>query len=196
MLQVALSRRMCCSRVCSAMRSGGLAAGVDRDADDPAGHGALVGVPGGEEGGVRAAIAHRHAEALGGAEDDVGTQLAGRGEQRQGQQVGGDAGEAAGGMDGVDDGPRVADRTVAAGILDQDAEQVLARGLGPGVAGDQLDAEMARTGAQDGQRLRVAVGVGEEAVGLVAPDAMGHGHGLGGGGGLVEQRGVGQLHGR
>ena len=49
-------------------------------------------------------------------------------------------------------------------------------------------------GVQHGQRLRVAVGVGEEAVGLVAPDAVGHGHGLGGGGGLVEQRGVGQLH--
>jgi hypothetical protein len=38
MLELAFSRRMCCSRVCSAMRSAGVAARVLRDADDAAGH--------------------------------------------------------------------------------------------------------------------------------------------------------------
>jgi hypothetical protein len=38
---------------------------------------------------VRAAEAHRHAEALRVADRDVGAPFAGRGEQRQRQQVGG-----------------------------------------------------------------------------------------------------------
>ena len=41
----------------------------------------------GHEAGVRAAVEQRHAEALGGADGDVGAELAGRGEQGQGQQV-------------------------------------------------------------------------------------------------------------
>ena len=64
MLEVAFSRRMCCSRVCSARRSGRRAVRVGADADQPARHLAGELVARGEVGGVRAAIAHRHAEAL------------------------------------------------------------------------------------------------------------------------------------
>ena len=77
MLLVAFSRRMCCSRVCIAMRSAWLPRRVDRHADDAPGHRALVLVAGGEVGGMRAAEAHRHAEALGVADHHVGTHLAG-----------------------------------------------------------------------------------------------------------------------
>ena len=57
---------------------GRLAARVDRDADEAPGHGALERVAHGHVGGVRAAVAHRHAEALGRADRDVGAQLARR----------------------------------------------------------------------------------------------------------------------
>ena len=120
----------------------GLAAGVDRDADDPAGHGALVGVLGGEEGGVRAAIADGDAEALGRAEGDVGTQLAGRGQEGEGQEVGGDGGEAAFGLDGADGGAEVADAAVGGGVLEDGAEDVLGLDLVERVADDEVDAQV------------------------------------------------------
>ncbi len=173
---------------------GGLAAAVDRDADDPAGHGALVGFLGREERGVRPAIAHRHAEALGRAQHDVGAELAGRGQERQRQEIAGDDGEAALGLDGGDGGAQVADAAVAGGVLQQRAEHGLAVELGQGIARDQLDALMAGAGLQHGQRLRMHAVVDEEQGRLAAADPVRHGHGLGGGGGLVEQRGVGQLH--
>ena len=69
---------------------GGIAVHVDRDADDAAGDLADELFAGGEEGGVRAAVAHGHAEALGISEDHVGAHFAGRGEQRQAEQIGGD----------------------------------------------------------------------------------------------------------
>jgi hypothetical protein len=40
---------------------------------------------------VRAAVAHRHAEALGGAEDDIRALFARRGQQNQRHKIGGDA---------------------------------------------------------------------------------------------------------
>ena len=81
MLLVAFSRRMCCSRVCSASRSAGRPPAVDRHADEPAGQRPLVRVAAREERGVRSAVAERHAEALRGADDDVGADLARRPEQ-------------------------------------------------------------------------------------------------------------------
>jgi hypothetical protein len=58
-----------------------------RRTDDAAGHEALVLVVAGQEGRVRAAVAHRHAKALRGADADVGAPLARRRELRQRQQV-------------------------------------------------------------------------------------------------------------
>ena len=77
MLELAFSRRMCCSRVCMAMRRALLPRGILGDADDATRHGALVGVAGGEEGGVGATVTHGHTEALGTAEHHVGTQFTG-----------------------------------------------------------------------------------------------------------------------
>ena len=51
-------------------------AGIDRDADEAAGQGALELVAGGEIGGVGTAVAHGHAEALRGSDGDVGAELA------------------------------------------------------------------------------------------------------------------------
>ncbi len=88
-LLVAFSRLMCCSRVCSAMRRAGLPLLSIGDADDAARHRALEFIAGGEKSGMRSAIAHRHAEALGGADRDVGAEFARRREKRQRQKIGG-----------------------------------------------------------------------------------------------------------
>ena len=64
MFDVAFSRRMCCSRVCSVSTIAALARGVDRLADDPARQPADVVGARGEEAVVRAAVAHRVAGRL------------------------------------------------------------------------------------------------------------------------------------
>ena len=66
----------------------GPAGAVLRHADDAAGQVALVRVARGEERGVRAAVAHRHAEPLAVAHGDVGAPLTRRDEQREREQVG------------------------------------------------------------------------------------------------------------
>ncbi len=103
---------------------GGLAARILGDADDAARHRADVGFAGGEEGGVRAAEAHRDAEALAGAEGDVGAHGAGRLEQDQRHQVGGDGDGRALGLQGGDGGGQVADFAVVARVLEQGAEEI------------------------------------------------------------------------
>ena len=65
-----------------------VAVGVDADADQPSRKTALEFVARGEERGVRAAEAHRHAEALARADDDVGAPFAGWRQHRQREQVG------------------------------------------------------------------------------------------------------------
>ena len=80
---------------------GGVALGVDRDADQAAGHRALERVAAGHERRVRAAEAERHAEALAVADHDVGAPFARRLEQGQGQQVGNEHIQRVVRMDGV-----------------------------------------------------------------------------------------------
>ena len=63
---------------------------IDRHADKPAGHRALVGVLDGHIGGVRATIADGNAEALRAADRDIGTHFARRLQERQRQRIGGD----------------------------------------------------------------------------------------------------------
>jgi hypothetical protein len=95
MFELAFSRRMCCSRVCSAMRSARLPrASIETPMMRPATD-ALVFVPGGKKGGVRTPETERDAETLRRSEGDVGTHFARRAEQHQRHQVGGDGDDAA-----------------------------------------------------------------------------------------------------
>ena len=66
-----------------------VAVGVDRHADESPGQRALQPLPHGHVAGVRPAEAERHAEALRGADHDVGPDLARRAQQAQREQVGG-----------------------------------------------------------------------------------------------------------
>ena len=78
MLLVALSRRMCCSRVCEREAIAGPPCRVVRNADEPARHVAFVGVARRDVGGVRSAETERHAEALRAADGDVRAEFARR----------------------------------------------------------------------------------------------------------------------
>ena len=81
---------------------------IDRDADDPSGHGALVVLAGREERRVRTAVAHGHAEALGTADRHVCAKFAGRGQERKAHEVGRHDGKRLGIMQLFDDGAVIA----------------------------------------------------------------------------------------
>ncbi|MNZ53724.1 hypothetical protein D3C78_716090 [compost metagenome] len=171
---------------------GGLAEAVDRHADQAARHVALERVTGGEVGRVRATEAQWHAEALGAADGHVGAELARRGQQGQGQQVGGHGDQGVGGVEALDHFAVVEHFTVAGRVLQQGAEEGADIAQLALVADHDLDAQRLGTGAQHVEGLRVAVHGGEEGVaGLVLRQALAEGHGLGRSGGFVEQGGVG-----
>ena len=163
------------------------------DADDPAGDLALELVARRHVAGVRAAVAERHAEALAGADGDVGADLARRLEQRQRQQVGGDDDGALRRV-GLGDERRVVHHLAAGrGVLDEGAERRAREVPRLVVPDDDLDLQRQGARLDDGDRLRVAA-LGDEEDGgavLVGPGAAAEGHRLGGGGPFVEHRGVG-----
>ncbi len=148
MLEFAFSRRMCCSRVCRAMRSAVLPrASLDTPMMRP-GHGALEALAGGEEGRVRAAEAHRHAEALRRAEGHVGAQLAGGVEQQQGQQVGGHRTPAPSGACSCSiSGVRSTNLAAGVRVLQQGAEARRGCQLSSAPTVDQLDSRSSRRGS-------------------------------------------------
>ena len=171
---------------------GGVAVGVDGDADDPAGHLAAHVVARGDEGGVRSAVAEGYAEALAVAHRDVGAHLPGGGEQGEREQVGGHDDQASGRVHGVRERPVVAHAAVGARVLKQRAEHVVVECPVARVLHYHLDVERLRPGAHHLDGLRVAVGGDQEAVAAaVAGGRQAERHGLGGRGGLVQQRRVG-----
>ena len=164
----------------------GVAVAVLAHADDAAGDLALELVGRGEEGGVRAAVAHRDAEALAAADATSAPHLPGASSKRQREQVGGDGELGARGVQGIREGGVVHDLAVGRRVLHEGARAVgLWREAGP-VA--HLDADALRLGAllHDGDGLRVAARVDEEEV-AASGAADEHRHGLGGGGALVQE---------
>ena len=161
---------------------GRLPARIDRHADDAAGHRALERVARRDIGGVRAAIAHRHAEALRRADGDVGAEFAGRGEQRQRQQIGGHDGERALGVQRRDRRPQVAHRARCARILQERRRTRRPVEVGEGIADDRRPAERlgARAQHRDGLRMQSASTKNDFALRLRG--ALGHRHGFGRGG--------------
>ena len=127
---------------------GGRSVGVDRDADQAAGQLARVLGVHGEVAGVRTAESHWHAEALGGAERDVGADLAGRGDQRQRQQVGADRDQRATVVRLGDQIGPVDDGATGAGRLDDHAEEIAVGQAVAQVGGDDLDAERRGAGGE------------------------------------------------
>ena len=71
-----------------------------------------------------AAEAHGDAEALGGADGDVGAEFAGAGEEGEGERVGGHDGDGSGGVEGGDGAAVVEDLAVGAGVLEDGSEDL------------------------------------------------------------------------
>ena len=163
--------------------------GVARHADDATRHGALVLVAAGHERGMRAAVAHRHAEALRRADGDIRAHRPRRAQQHQGEKIGADRDQPLRRVHCADRLRPVADAAVRVGVLKVGAEhrswiQFLR------IAGDELDAEPLRARAHHREHLRMRRGVDEECRCLALRAAPDHRHGFGGCGGLVEQRGI------
>ena len=98
---------------------------VDRHPDEPTGQAALEPGPDGHETGMGTAEAEWDTEALARSDHDVGAPLTGRGQEGERQEVGGHGHQAApcvhrGGHRG-----EVADGAGAAGVLQDDADEVL-----------------------------------------------------------------------
>ncbi|CAG7456097.1 hypothetical protein PICSAR144_03483 [Mycobacterium avium subsp. paratuberculosis] len=167
--------------------------GVQRDTDQPARQ--LPGVVGvhRQVSRVRAAESHWHTESLGGAEGHVGADLAGRGDQGQGQQVGAERHQRAALVRLRHQGGPIGDRAAGAGQLGDDAEEVAVGQPVAQVGGDDLDAQRPGPGGHDGRGLGEHVGVHRQPVGLAARCAAHQRHRLGSRGALVEHRGVGDL---
>ncbi len=142
---------------------------------------------------MRSAVAHRHAEALGRADDDVGTPFAGRREQRQRQNIGGDDDEPAACVHRVDERTQVADVAVCAGVLKKHGERIGARGVRR-MADHDLDAERRGARAHDVLRLREHVVGDEQARAPALAHPLAKRHRLGGGGCFVQHRGVRNRH--
>ena len=178
---------------------GGVALGILRHADEPAGHLALEGILCGEEAGMRSAEAERHAETLRGADRDVRPELAWGAEQGEGEQVRGDDGERAGGVGGGEEAGKVVHAAGRVGVLDEYAE---AAGLDlerAPVTHRHGDPERLGAGFHDVDGLRMTGGIDEEAVvggGIALLEPVAHHHRLSGGGAFVEHGGVGDLEAR
>ncbi len=138
MFEVAFSRLMCCSRVCKREPHRRLPGGVKRHADQPPGHVPLVGIARRQIAGMRAAEAHRHAEALRRTHHDVGAHLARRRQQRQRQRIGADDDQRVCFVRGADLRRQFAHRAGGAGILQHQRER-LRRADRRQIAGRDID---------------------------------------------------------
>jgi len=78
---------------------------IDGHPDEPTWQTALEAGPHRDEAGMRSAVSEGHAESLGGSDRHIGALLAGRLEQREGQQVSGHGNKGAAGVGGIDDRP-------------------------------------------------------------------------------------------
>jgi hypothetical protein len=175
---------------------GGIALGILGNADETAGHLAFEGVFRGEETGVRSAETEGDAEALRRTDGDIGAKFAGRAEERECEQIGGDDGERTGDVSGSEEFFEVVNRAGGVRVLHEHTEAIGGGGVGAVVADDDGDAERDGASFDDVDGLRVALfGDEEDAVGVVVTvlEAVTHHHGFGGGGALVEHGGVGDF---
>ena len=172
---------------------------VDRYADDAARHVALVRFARGHVAGARAAEAHRDAETLGRADDDVGPPFARSLQQGQRQQVGNSRYQGAFGMGRFGEGGVVAHLAVGGGVLYDGAELLAGEFICIVVVDHQFDAEWLAAGDQYVERLGEDVAIDEKLVAslldrFARAEREHHQHRFGGCGAFVQQRTVADLH--
>jgi hypothetical protein len=142
---------------------------------------------------VRAAVAHRYAEALGGAKHNVRALLARGSQQNQRHKIGRDADNHFARFQVSDQFAVIVNLAGGAYLLQQHAKDVLM--VERFLHHRQSHRNQGfRAGAHHVQRLRVNVGGDEETVGVFQfAYAFGHCHRFRGGGGFVQQRGRGDI---
>ena len=163
---------------------------IDRNAHNAARHGALQIIAAGHEGGMRPAIAYRHAKSLRRSHGDIGPHRARFLQQAQRQKISGDDGQRLFCMKRSNLRGEILHMAIGAGILEDRAEDRRSVDLF-WVADDAVDAQRAGAGLDHGNGLRVAVPVNEERARLGLGAAFGHGHGFGRRRRLVQQAGIG-----
>ena len=163
---------------------------VHAHAHQAAGHRAFEFIAAGQIGGVRAAVAQRHAETLGGAQGDVGTQFARGRQQGQREQVGGHDDHAATGFVLGNEVFVVTHQPTDAGVLQQHGKAVLRQGF---VSAANLDRDPQRLGAglDDFQGLGQHIGIDQKGGGLGLAHAQCQRHGLSRSCGFIEHGGIG-----
>ena len=134
---------------------------IDGDAHDPPRHIALVLVLAGEERRMRAAIAHRHAEPLRGADGDVSPHGAGLLQHRQRQKIGCHHRHSLGRVQGGDLAGQVTHMAPSAGILEDRAKDSLGLQI-LGRADDHLNPQRHSPGLDHANGLRMAVFIHEK----------------------------------
>ncbi len=173
------------------------AAGILGNAHDASRHLALVGIAGGEIGGVGPPVAQRHPQALGVAQRHVGAPLPRRHQQREGQKVGRCHHQRPGAVGLGREVAVVVKGALGVRILHQHAEHVRCHLERAVVAHHHLPAPGPSPGAHHVDGLGVT-GLGHEEDAPLG--AFRHGvaqaHGLGRRRGLVQQRGVGHVQAR
>ncbi len=169
-----------------------LAVTVHRHADQTAWHVTFEGIAGREVGRMRATETQRHTEALGATDRHVSAELAWRGQQGKGQQVGSHGDQGVGRVEALDQLAVIEHIAIAGRVLQQRAE-VIADILQLVLIGhDHGDAQWLGAGTQHIQGLRMTVAGREKLLAsLVFAQAFAKGHCFGGRGGFVEQRGIG-----
>ena len=142
---------------------------------------------------VRPSVPERDAETLRGPDHHVGPPLPRRLEEGERQEVGGHGHQRAAGVGLLGQRGEVPDGARATRVLLHHAEELADGQAVVEIGHGDLDPEWLEARLQHGQRLREAVGVDEDPVGL-DPGAPAHERDrLGHRGALVEQRGVGRL---
>ena len=177
----------------------GVAVGIDRHADDAPRHRALVRIVAGEVGRVRAAVAHRHAEALCGTQHHVRAPFARRREQHQAQDVGRDRDGHAVFLGALHEIGVVMHRAVGGRVLQQRAVQLVVQRDGLEVADHQFDAQRLGARLQQFDGLRETFVRHEETVLALLrifarAQAVQHVHRFRCGCRFVQQGSVGDLH--
>ena len=163
-------------------------------ADEASGHGTHEFFPACEIRGMGAAVTHGHAEALRIADHDIRIHFAGRRQQHQGEDIGGDADDRSLSMSLFYRPAQIGNLAAAAGVLEQGAEYVPAFQVRERVPHAHFVTEPVGPGAHHRDGLRVAVPVHEEQPAVLFAHAFCHAHGLCRGRGFIEHGGIGDLH--
>ena len=168
---------------------GGITRCIFGDADNTAWHGAFEFVFSGKECRVRAAVAHRYAEALRRAENDIRALFARCSQQYQRHKVGSDADHYFTGFQLSHQGAVVVHFTGGANLLQQHAEHILMIQCFCRVINNDVKTKSLRTSTHYVQRLRMNISRHKETVGVFQfADAFGHRHGFSCSSSFIQQR--------